>query len=108
MNTLSTHVLDTSLGRPASGIHVSLEQDGTELGRGVTDTNGRIADIRGSKELGAGTYRLRFEVAEYFARTDRSSLFPEVVVIFRVGGGHEHYHIPVLLTPFGYTTYRGS
>lgn len=106
MNTLSTHVLDTSLGRPASGVRVSLEREQTTVGTGTTDANGRLADIVAG--LSAGTYRLRFDVADYFARTGRASLFPEVVVSFTVSGGDEHYHIPVLLSPFGYTTYRGS
>src|SRR6478672_10609886 len=112
MNTLSTHVLDTSLGRPASGIHVRLERvgvaDQTTIGDGTTDANGRLADLVGPNSLTAATYRLRFDVAEYFARTGRAALFPEVAVTFVVGAGDEHYHIPVLLSPFGYTTYRGS
>ena len=112
MSTLSTHVLDTSLGRPASGVRVQLERvGGTEsviVGGGATDANGRLADIVAPDSLGAATYRLRFDVAEYFARTDRPAFFPEVAVAFVVSAGDEHYHIPVLLSPFGYTTYRGS
>ena len=112
MNTLSTHVLDTSLGRPASGVRISLERVGVAdqitIGTGVTDANGRLADLAGSNALTAATYRLRFDVAEYFARTGRAALFPEVVIMFTVTAGDEHYHIPVLLSPFGYTTYRGS
>ena len=112
MNTLSTHVLDTSLGRPAPGIRISLERvggaDQATIATGVTDANGRLADLAGSNALNAATYRLRFDVAEYFERTGRAALFPEVSVTFIVGAGDEHYHIPVLLSPFGYTTYRGS
>ena len=112
MNTLSTHVLDTSLGRPASGVRVRLERvgaaDQTAVGAGTTDANGRLADLVGPNALTAATYRLRFDVAEYFARTGRASLFPEVAVTFVVSPGDEHYHIPVLLSPFGYTTYRGT
>jgi len=107
MNTLSTHVLDTSLGRPAAGVRVTLEREQTSIGAGTTDSNGRLTELAPTA-LAVGTYRLRFDVSEYFARTGRSSLFPEVVVIFTVSGGDEHYHIPVLLSPFGYTTYRGS
>ena len=112
MNTLSTHVLDTSLGRPASGVRVRLERvgaaDETTVGAGTTDANGRLGDLVGPYSLTAATYRLRFDVAEYFARTGRAALFPEVAVTFIVAPGDEHYHIPVLLSPFGYTTYRGS
>jgi 5-hydroxyisourate hydrolase len=112
MNTLSTHVLDTSLGRPAAGVRIRLERvgvaDHTTIGAGTTDANGRLADLVTPQAFTAATYRLRFDVAEYFARTGRSSLFPEVAVIFAVSDGDEHYHIPVLLSPFGYTTYRGS
>jgi 5-hydroxyisourate hydrolase len=112
MNTLSTHVLDTSLGRPASGVRVRLERvdvgDQTTVGAGTTDANGRLSDLAGPSSLAAATYRLRFDVAEYFARTGRAALFPEVAVTFVVAPGDEHYHIPVLLSPFGYTTYRGS
>ena len=112
MNTLSTHVLDTSLGRPASGVRVRLERvgvaDQTTVGAGTTDANGRLADLVGPNSLTAATYRLRFDVAEYFARTGRPAMFPEVAVTFIVAPGDEHYHIPVLLSPFGYTTYRGS
>jgi len=111
MSTLSTHVLDTSLGQPASGVRVLLERvDATGsvvVGGGMTDANGRLTDIA-SASLTAGTYRLRFDVAEYFARSGRPALFPEVSVAFVVSAGDEHYHIPVLLSPFGYTTYRGS
>ena len=108
MNTLSTHVLDTSLGRPAAGVRVRLERDQSTVATGTTDANGRLADFIESNGLLAGTYQLRFDVAAYFAGTGRSALFPEVVVIFTVSSSDEHYHIPVLLSPFGYTTYRGS
>jgi len=112
MSTLSTHVLDTSLGRPASGVRVLLERvDATGsvvVGGGTTDPNGRLTDIATPNSLTAATYRLRFDVDEYFARSGRPALFPEVAVAFVVSAGDEHYHIPVLLSPFGYTTYRGS
>lgn len=112
MNTLSTHVLDTSLGQPAAGIRVTLERVGIAehptIGGGTTDSNGRLTDIVAPNALTASTYRLRFDVAQYFARTGRATLFPEVAVVFNVAAGDEHYHIPVLLSPFGYTTYRGT
>ena len=112
MNTLSTHVLDTSLGKPASGVRVRLERvgvaDSVTIGAGMTDANGRLTDMTSANALTPATYRLRFDVAEYFNRTQRTAMFPEVAVSFVISEGDEHYHIPVLLSPFGYTTYRGS
>jgi len=109
-STLSTHVLDTSLGRPAAGVPVTLERaTGEVLGSGVTDADGRVRSIsRDGVSLGAGTYRLRFDVDAYFAQDGRSSFYPEVTVLFRIGAGGEHYHVPLLLSAFGYSTYRGS
>ena len=109
MSTLSTHVLDTALGQPAQGIRVTLERSGDIIGSGVTDADGRVRDIhRKDSPLSAGTYRLTFHVADYFAKSGRESFFPEIAVNFRVAGGTEHYHVPLLLSPFGYSTYRGS
>ncbi|WP_406829371.1 hydroxyisourate hydrolase [Pedococcus sp. KACC 23699] len=108
MGTLSTHVLDTSLGRPAAGIGVVLESvDGTAIGDGITDGDGRVATI-GPERLEAGDYRLRFASGAYFAAHDTAAFYPEVVVVFTVADGSQHYHVPVLLNPFGYSTYRGS
>jgi 5-hydroxyisourate hydrolase len=121
MSTLSTHILDTTLGRPAAGVPVLLERvrdakgdsasDPREqkLGGGTTDEDGRLKDfIAAGGTLGEGTYRLRFDVGDYFAKRARPTFYPEVVVIFRVGPGDEHYHVPLLISPFGYSTYRGS
>ena len=103
MSTLSTHVLDTAAGRPASGIRVTLEsRSGTPFGEGVTDADGRIGSI-GPERLGAGDYVLRFETAAYVA-----GFYPEVVVVFTVADPDQHYHVPLLLSPYGYSTYRGS
>lgn len=100
MSTLSTHVLDTSAGRPAAGIRVSVEtRAGEPLGEGVTDADGRIAAL-GPDRLDAGDYVLRFATAGAF--------YPEVVVVFTVAETGRHYHVPLLLSPYGYTTYRGS
>ena len=109
MSTLSTHVLDTSIGTPAAGVRVALERvDGAPqpLSAIATDADGRARDIARAP-LVAGTYRLRFDTAEYFARTGRETFYPEVVVTFVVGDD-EHYHVPLLVSPFGYSTYRGS
>lgn len=108
MSTLSTHVLDTSLGQPAQGVAVSLESfDGTVLGSGDTDADGRVGAI-GPEVMDAGHYRLRFASGEYFTASGTDAFYPEVVIAFTVTDGAEHYHVPVLLNPFGYSTYRGS
>jgi len=115
MSTISTHVLDTSIGKPAVGIRVALERvsepEGIPgvLGFGVTDAEGRLRDLLApGAQLEEGTYRLRFEIAAYYAREGHESFYPEVIVTFGVAGGAEHYHVPLLLSPFGYSTYRGS
>jgi 5-hydroxyisourate hydrolase len=111
MSQITTHVLDTARGQPAAGVTVRLEKlsdaGQEEIGRASTDAEGRVRDI-GPERLAAGTYRLIFAVAEYFARRDRPAFFPEVAVTFTVAGEGQHYHVPLLLSPFGYTTYRGS
>ena len=108
MSTLSTHVLDTALGRPAPGVRIVLERDGTALGSAVTDADGRARDLSGGTPLGEGDYRLTFHVADYFAAAKRASFYTRIVVDFRIGTASEHYHVPLLLSPFGYSTYRGS
>ena len=109
MSTLSTHVLDTALGRPAEGIRVTLERAGEVVGSGVTDADGRVRDLhKKAASLGQGSYRLTFYVGEYFSKAGRESFFPEIVVDYRISDGAEHYHLPLLLSPFGYSTYRGS
>lgn len=103
---LSTHVLDTVRGEPAGGVAVRLEFDGREIGRGTTDGDGRIADF-GVGLLGAGVYRLVFETEAYFG-SGQTAFFPEVVVTFRADGQRPKYHVPVLLSSYSYSTYRGS
>ena len=106
LSTLSTHVLDTALGQPAVGIRVELERsDGTLIVSGVTDDNGRLRDF--GEPLSPGSYRLRFHVAEFFSGTERETFYDEIVVAFRVGND-AHYHVPLLLSPYGYSTYRGT
>jgi 5-hydroxyisourate hydrolase len=106
MSTVSTHVLDTSLGRPAAGVRVTLQNSqGAAIGSAVTDADGRARDFTGA--LLAGSYRLRFDVAAYFRESERESFYDDVVVSFHIDGTG-HYHVPLLLSPFGYTTYRGS
>jgi 5-hydroxyisourate hydrolase len=108
MGTLSTHVLDTSVGSPAAGVTVVLETvDGQVIGDAITDGDGRIGGI-GPERLDVGDYRLRFASGGYFAGRGVEAFYPEVVVVFTIADAEQHYHVPVLLNPFGYATYRGS
>jgi 5-hydroxyisourate hydrolase len=113
VSTISTHVLDTALGRPAANVRVTLERvDGhssVPIASSTTDATGRIGSFGdGSKNLAPATYRLRFDTIEYFSSTGRPVFYPEVTVTFYIEAGDEHFHIPLLLSPFGYSTYRGS
>ena len=112
--SISTHVLDTSFGAPAVGVVVTLERiqdDGHALpvSRAVTDGDGRVAALAPRDQgLTPGAYRLCFHVADYFATTQRTSFYNEICVNFVIGNMPQHYHVPLLLSPFGYSTYRGS
>jgi 5-hydroxyisourate hydrolase len=112
MNGLSTHVLDTAKGHPAQGIRVTAERlsaDGNfhVVGEGVTDNIGRIPQLLGSGQaLEIGTYRLTFYVGGYLG--GRAAFYQEITIQFQVGDPATNYHIPLLLSPYGYTTYRGS
>ena len=109
MSSISTHVLDTTRGRPAAGIPVTLEFQGSDrkwkqVGHGLTDSDGRLGNLLDSgAALVEGVYRLTFDVESY-----QSGFYPNIVVLFRVDNPEEHYHIPLLLGKFGYTTYRGT
>ncbi len=106
---MTTHVLDTTQGSPAVGVVVVLEQavgDPPILGTATTDDDGRITEI-GPSALDPGTYRLRFNTGGYFAESGSATFFPEVVISFEVVDA-AHCHVPLLLSPFGYSTYRGS
>lgn len=108
MSTVTTHVLDTALGRPAAGVAVRLERaDGAEVASAVTDADGRIGDL-GPDGLPPGVYRIVFGTGAYFARDGRRAFYPEVVVTFLAEEGGGHYHVPLTLSPFAYSTYRGS
>jgi 5-hydroxyisourate hydrolase len=97
MPSLSTHILDTATGRPVSGVSVALEKDGATIARGTTNADGRIGELGSS--LAAGRYRIVFDLGERFFR--RVALDVEI-------GGDAQYHVPILVSPFGVTTYRGS
>lgn len=114
MSHVSTHVLDTSTGRPAGGVPVKLEllsgdEDWEVLSGGATDTDGRLKlSFPAASSFTAGTYRLRFDTGSYFRAQKIAGLYPEVVVVFEVRDPGRPFHIPLLLSPHGYTTYRGS
>lgn len=114
MSAITTHVLDTARGIPAQGVRVSLEQiDSAEqwhaLGHGVTDSGGRLRTLMPeSARPVPGTYRLMFDTRAYYTGLGIRSFFPVVAVMFEVSDAADHYHVPLLLSPFGYTTYRGS
>ena len=107
MSSLSTHVLDVALGRPARGVPVSLMQEGRLLGGGSTDDDGRLKGFVAGGLLAPGTYSLRFDTGSYFSAQGRECFYPEVLVTFSVGA-EGHYHVPLLLAAYGYSTYRGS
>jgi 5-hydroxyisourate hydrolase len=108
---ISTHILDTSKGRPAKGVTVRLEQvvgmATTELAQGVTNDDGRVKPLLDTIPM-KGTFRLVFEVAPYFAAQGIDTFYPSVAIDFVVKDVGEHYHVPLLLNPFGFSTYRGS
>lgn len=103
--SVSTHVLDATTGRPAAGVQVTLRAaaDGRTITERRTDGDGRVGDL--ADELAPGAYRLHFATEDYF---DVETFWPEVVVTFRVTDPAQHLHVPLLLSPFAYSTYRGS
>jgi 5-hydroxyisourate hydrolase len=110
---ITTHVLDTARGRPAHGVPVILEvktKDAwRELGRAATDADGRVRRLLPEGEaLTAGTYRLTFLTQVYFDALGIEGFYPEAAIVFAVRDPDQHYHVPLLLAPFGYSTYRGS
>jgi 5-hydroxyisourate hydrolase len=109
MSTVTTHVLDTALGQPAAGVAVRLERPGDTgpVAEGVTNADGRIGDL-GPDGLAPGLYRIVFGTGAYFARDRRRTFYPEVAVTFEVEDGTGHYHVPLVVSPFAYSTYRGS
>ena len=113
MSSITTHILDTSLGQPAARVKAVLAlqsgADWQDLGQGVTNSDGRIAGLLAPEHcLQPGVYRLQFETQAYFERQQRQSFYPRVDILFHVVDGGQHYHVPLLLNPYGYSTYRGS
>ena len=107
--TISTHVLDTSIGAPAAGIAVHLEGvSNAVIATAETNADGRISAFPVTGDMEAGKYRLCFDVAPYFASMAVKSFYNEICIAFEVSEGPQHYHVPLLLSPYGYSTYRGS
>jgi 5-hydroxyisourate hydrolase len=108
---ITTHVLDTGSGKPAAGVAVTLDRlDGgrwVRVAAGATDEDGRVTSL-GPDSLGSGTYRLGFDTGAYYAAAGTEAFFPEVTLVFAVSQSQPHYHVPLLLSPFAYSTYRGS
>jgi 5-hydroxyisourate hydrolase len=113
MSQITTHILDTTLGKPARGVEVSLHQQEAsgwkKLADGATNIDGRVTSLLPKDEiLPDGIYKMRFETQAYFDELGVPAFYPFVEIAFRITGAGEHYHVPLLLNPFGYSTYRGS
>ncbi|MGF0117540.1 hydroxyisourate hydrolase [Promicromonospora sp. Marseille-Q5078] len=108
---VTTHVLDAVSGLPAAGVAVSLWSVGADaaerLADATTDADGRVKDL-GPESLDAGTYRVTFATGDYFAALGTATFYPSISIDFTVEPGRDHYHVPCLLSPFAYSTYRGS
>jgi 5-hydroxyisourate hydrolase len=115
---ITTHVLDTAIGRPARGVPVELERQSESVfggstswelvGAGATDTDGRNRELTPAGSVEPGTYRIRFNTEAYFSGNNVKGFYPLVEITFLIEDGTQHYHVPLLLSPFGYSTYRGS
>jgi 5-hydroxyisourate hydrolase len=114
MSAITTHVLDVARGKPAAGVTVMLEQgQGSKgwvlVGQGETDADGRLRTLMpADASLVPGPYRLVFETGRYFSALGTRTLYPHIAIVFEAAAGEAHYHVPLLLSPFGYATYRGS
>ena len=109
---ITTHVLDTATGFPAEGIHAVLSHqlDGefVEIAKGHTNSDGRIPDLLAGKTLATGIYRMHFALSDYYKKSQTQAFYPYADIVFIVDDTQLHHHIPLLLSPFGYSTYRGS
>ena len=112
MSPITTHVLDTARGCPAQGVPIALHQQADEgwlpLADGVTNADGRIADLLTAGQLRPGVYRMTFDTGAYFKKNGVDGFYPTAAIVFSIDKVDQHYHIPLLLSPFGYSTYRGS
>ena len=109
---ITTHVLDTANGRPAAGISVTLEQEASgsfaRIASGVTNDDGRITDLLPPGSLQPGTFRITFALTAYWSRLGQPTFYPEASIVFTIRDTSQHYHVPLLVSPFSYSTYRGS
>ena len=113
MSQITTHVLDTAIGKPATGIDITLshlvDDEWVFLGGGTTDSDGRVSNLLSDDiVLEAGRYKVLFVTEQYFKKQNIKAFYPFADVVFDIEGDGQHYHIPLLLSPFGYSTYRGS
>jgi 5-hydroxyisourate hydrolase len=112
MSAITTHVLDTSRGRPAADLKIELHkksgEDWKSIGAGITDENGRCNALLGETPLTAGTYRLTFHAGAYFQALRVETFYSDIPIIFEVRDARTHFHVPLLISPFGYSTYRGT
>jgi 5-hydroxyisourate hydrolase len=113
MSNITTHILDLSAGKPAAGVAVTLEaqsgSDWTTIGKATTDSDGRVRSfVADAAAFEAGVYRLIFETEKYFADKKTESFYPQIVIPFTIREASQHFHVPLLLSSFGYSTYRGS
>jgi 5-hydroxyisourate hydrolase len=112
MSPITTHVLDTRLGRPAAGVVVVLERFDAgawqPIGYGATNTDGRLTTLLAEGTLMASRHRLTFDTGAYFQQQQVEHFYPSVTIDFEIADPAQHYHVPLLLSPFGYSTYRGS
>ncbi len=112
MSQITSHILDTTKGKPASGVLILLfhqeNNDWKEIGRSITNSDGRVTDLLEKNVIAqSGIYKLKFETSAYYEQQSIKTFYPFVEIIFEITGS-EHYHVPLLLNPFGYSTYRGS
>ncbi|MBL8915836.1 MAG: hydroxyisourate hydrolase [Archangium sp.] len=110
---ITTHILDTTLGKPAKGVPIELHKMSgdamwKEVGKGATDDDGRLKTLTPAGPIEPGTYRIRFDTGAYFKATATKGFYPYVEVVFEIVDGGAHYHVPLLLNPWGFSTYRGS
>jgi 5-hydroxyisourate hydrolase len=112
MSPITTHVLDTRLGQPAAGVAIVLERFDAgawkPIGMGATNADGRLPDLLPASGLATGRYRLAFDTGAYFQKQSVEHFYPSVTIDFEIADPTQHYHVPLLLSPFGYSTYRGS
>jgi 5-hydroxyisourate hydrolase len=112
MSGITTHVLDTSRGLPVANLRIELDRKSgagwTPVGAGRTDENGRCHELLGAEPLATGTYRLVFHAGAYFQARQTEGFYSEIPIIFEVREVNAHYHVPLLISPFSYCTYRGS